>query len=707
MKLFRERKRKHICGFTEVHYQFGGSRDGEAIFRGIRDTKENSSKTPFYADWNNFRSHSSFTSRRVTFGQKNSQYCRAKRGSSAFWSQVLIGACRRKSWATYCALDDHVANKKSNESRYFPSNGCTDNSSGPKTAASRSHQDSSRLEKADIALKGQMDKIERSTTDVQANESTKIALRPHHIVKLLDSLVFYDDILRHDPLCEAAVDLVENLATHWNKEKKSSSLDEQGEENDDDDDDYEDDEVETELEEYDSEDLVSAISQLTNSNSNSTERSYFSTTSFLPLGLSLSHQGKKSTSLFEACKAYLRVLAEFNSSWEDHFIQLVLFYSNNSFTRACIRAEGVHSKLQPCIVASACRDLCALEQLYRYLNPDILSYWVNEISPELGQLFYLDGKVASSSYYQVKDKDDIALAELMKESYCRWPELVEELIKRYGKRGCGVFAVNYVFRYVGSSNQNFLPLESFDSVHLDELTGMEEHKVAFMKNLELFLSGKRAHNVLLIGSRGTGKSSLVKAVAQANFERGLRIIQLDDALELRELRNSYSEMSRLPQRFLVFMDDIGADMTSEEIRALKSVMEGGLQTIPSNILIVATCNRRSLLFPEVARAESSYRYRGGEDVNMWDAEEERLGLGERFGLVLTFAPPDSKRYVQVVKHLAHCYSLNPHDDFLIQRAVDFAKRKNSYSGRTAKQFIIQIWSEQAYLQDSWKSDKNG
>jgi predicted AAA+ superfamily ATPase len=132
-------------------------------------------------------------------------------------------------------------------------------------------------------------------------------------------------------------------------------------------------------------------------------------------------------------------------------------------------------------------------------------------------------------------------------------------------------------------------------------------------------------------------------------------------------------------------------------------MEGGLQGMPLNVVIIATCNRRSILFPEIARAESSYRYRGGEDVNTWDAEEERLGLGERFGLVLTFAPPDSKKYVQVVKHLAHCYSLHLHDDFLIQRAIEFAKRKNSYSGRTAKQFIIQVCSEQSYLQDSWKS----
>ncbi|EME31974.1 ATPase with chaperone activity [Galdieria sulphuraria] len=703
MILFRERR--HICGFTEVHYGSGGSsRDGESVFRGIRDIKESSSKAPHYSDGNNFRFHSCFTSRRVTLAQKNSQYCHSKPYSDSFWGQVLIGAYRRKL-STYCALDDHVANKRPNEFRYIPANGYTENPNGPKTVTNRSHQDSLRLEKADIAVKGQLDKLERSIDSVEANDSTKVALRPHHIVKLLDSLVFFDDILRNDPLCEAAVDLVESLARHWNKEKNSTNLDEEQEEDDDSEDDEEDEMEKNELEEYESEDLVSAISQLAHSDRNSMDHSYFSRTSVLPLGVSLSHHGKKSASLFEACKAYLKVLADFNNSWEDHFIQLVLFYSNNSFTRACIRAEGIPSKLQPCIVASACRDLFALEQLYRHLNPDILSYWVNEVSPELGQLFYLDSNVISS-IHQVKDKDDIALAELMKESSSRWPELVEELIKRYGKRGCGVFAVNYVFRYVGTSNNPFLPLESFDAVNLDELIGIEEHKVALMKNIEFFLSGKRAHNVLLIGSRGTGKSSLVKAVAQATFERGLRIIQLDDALELRELRNSYSELFHLPHRFLIFMDDIGADMTSEEIRAIKSVMEGGLQTMPSNMIIVATCNRRSLLFPEIARAESSYRYRGGEDVNMWDAEEERLGLGERFGLVLTFAPPDSKRYIQVVKHLAHCYSLNPYDDFLIQRAVDFAKRKNSYSGRTAKQFIIQIWSEQAYLQDSWKSHKN-
>lgn len=576
---------------------------------------------------------------------------------SSNWSHVVAGTSRRKLPPVYCALDDHIKNKRPNDFRNISTNGYSDNASGPKVANNRAHQDLSRSEKADTAVKGQIDKTDNDTNNLQTSDSSKMPLRPHHIVKLLDSLVFFDDIFRNDPLCEAAVDIVESLATHWKTEQKFASSDSELVENDDKDD--EEDEIENELEEYDSEDLVSAISQLTNSNRNSGDRSYYSS-SFLPLGVSLSHHGKKSSSLFEACKAYLKVLADFNWKWEDHFIHLVLFYSNNSFIRACIRVQGAHSRLQPCLVATACRDLCALEQLYRYLNPHTLSYWVNEVSPELGQLFRLDDSLTSFPN-QVKDKDDVALVELMKESSSRWPQLVEELIKRYGKRGCGIFTVNYVFRYVGTSNNPFLPLEGSDAVHLDELVGIEEHKVALMKNVEFLMTGKKAHHVLLIGARGTGKSSLVKAVAQLNFERGLRIIQLDDALELRELRNSYSEISRLPQRFLVFMDDIGADMTSEEIRALKSVMEGGLQSMPCNMIIVATCNRRSLLFPEIARADSNYRYRGGEDVNMWDAEEERLGLGERFGLVLTFAPSDSKKYIQVVKHLAHYYSLDPHD----------------------------------------------
>lgn len=692
-------KNRHICGFTELHYRYA-SRDRESFFRSIRYTRETSSKPPHYIDCHSFSCHTNRT--RYSFGSESCKSflpCR-----SVSWNPVLgTTRWRRKFTVLYCALDDHVTNKRHNESRNNVStNGYTDNSTGPKTTNNRALSEaSSRLDKADIAVKGeQIDTLEEekeSNNNLQTNDAIKVPLRPHHIVKLLDSLVFFDDVLRNDPLCEAAIDLVESLASH--EEKNRTSLDTQQEEENED----EDEGMDNDLEEYDSVDLVSALSQLSNNDYSSTDPSYFSTNSYLPLGVSLSRHGKKSNSLFEACKAYLRVLTDFNCEWKDHFIHLILFYSNNSFTRACMRAESTNSSLQPCVVAAACRDLCALEQICRYLSPDILSYWVNEVSPELGPLFHLDSNLSRSVFTPMKDKDDIALSELMKESSTRWPELVEELIKRYGKRGCGIFAVNYVFRYVGGSNNAFHPLDNLEAVDLDELSGIEEHKVALMKNIEFLMSGKRAHNALLIGSRGTGKSSLVKAVAKANFDRGLRIIQLDDALELRELRSCYSELSRLPQKFVIFMDDIGADMTSEEIRALKSVMEGGLQGMPLNVVIIATCNRRSILFPEIARAESSYRYRGGEDVNTWDAEEERLGLGERFGLVLTFAPPDSKKYVQVVKHLAHCYSLHLHDDFLIQRAIEFAKRKNSYSGRTAKQFIIQVCSEQSYLQDSWKS----
>eukprot|EP00871_Galdieria_phlegrea_P005323 jgi/Galph1/5792/GphlegSOOS_G4507.1 len=575
----------------------------------------------------------------------------------------------------------HVAHKRPIDPRNCPGGGYSDVNNATKTGGPRSCPESFRTEKNEASPKESLESIDSMTKTNNKNGNTSGAsrkpLKPHHIQKFVDSLVFFDDIFRNDPLCEAAVDLVQSLSVELSREKNSSILESE----------EEDEELEQDNNEeiFDAEDLVNALADMTDPNTKR-ERNYFTKNSAL----------KQERNFTFLPLAYLRALADFNGNWEDHFIHLVLFYTNNSFVRACLRSKGVSEKIQPCVIATATRDLCALQQLYQELG---------------GQLFQLHSELVASdndTMYTIpslKDNDDKALVELMKEPSCRWTELVDELVVRYGKRGSGIFVVNSVFRCGNNANNPFIPLENFDAVNLDELTGLEEEKSALMKNIEFLLSGKPAHNVLLIGPRGTGKSSLVKSVAKCYFDRGLRIIQLDDALEIREFRNPCAELAKQPQKFIIFMDDIGADMTSEEIRALKSAMEGGLQGLASNMLIIATCNRRSLVFPEVARAESSYRYRGGEDINLWDSEEERLGLGERFGLILTLSPMDCKKYLQVVKHLAQCYALNANDDLLLRRAVDFAKRKNSYSGRTAKQFISQLYSEQSYLRDSMKPEK--
>jgi predicted AAA+ superfamily ATPase len=226
------------------------------------------------------------------------------------------------------------------------------------------------------------------------------------------------------------------------------------------------------------------------------------------------------------------------------------------------------------------------------------------------------------------------------------------------------------------------PIVHIDPIGFDQLVGIEQQKAALAANTERFLKSTGANNALLWGSRGTGKSSLIKAILNQYKGQGLRLIQVDrnDLVELPEI---VDEIRELPLRFIVFCDDLTFESGEASYRALKSVLDGSIEAPPDNLLIYATSNRRHLL-PETMAENQEARLVDG-DLHLGDSTEEKLALSDRFGLWLSFYPVNWQGYLAIVDSYFKDYKGERED--LHEAAKQFAMaRGGTKSGRAALQF---------------------
>jgi predicted AAA+ superfamily ATPase len=230
--------------------------------------------------------------------------------------------------------------------------------------------------------------------------------------------------------------------------------------------------------------------------------------------------------------------------------------------------------------------------------------------------------------------------------------------------------------------QHLHPVTSLDPVCVDSLVGIDRQKRELRINTERFLAGKPANNALLWGARGTGKSSLIKAMLNEYHARGLRLVEIyrDD---LRQLPEIIDDIRELPQRFIVYTDDFSFEANENAYVALKSVLEGSIELPPANVLLYATSNRRHLL-PEYQADNVGTKLVDGE-LHFSDTVEEKLSLSDRFGLWLSFYQPDLDGYLAIVDSYFPDY---PGDRAALHEAARlFAMTRASRSGRTARQFF--------------------
>ncbi|MBK8815764.1 MAG: ATP-binding protein [Methylococcaceae bacterium] len=224
------------------------------------------------------------------------------------------------------------------------------------------------------------------------------------------------------------------------------------------------------------------------------------------------------------------------------------------------------------------------------------------------------------------------------------------------------------------------PIAQIDPIGLEDLLGIDVQKQQMIQNTERFLTGLPANNALLWGARGTGKSSLIKALLNAYKAQGLRLIEVEKQ-DLVCLPDIVDDIRELPQRFIVYCDDLSFEAGDSRYKSLKSVLEGSVELPPDNVLVYATSNRRHLL-PEQMKDNLDTRLVDGE-VHYSDTVEEKISLSDRFGLRLAFYPQSSETYLAIVESLFP----NASDlDTLHKTALDYAHQHASKSGRTAKQF---------------------
>jgi len=240
-----------------------------------------------------------------------------------------------------------------------------------------------------------------------------------------------------------------------------------------------------------------------------------------------------------------------------------------------------------------------------------------------------------------------------------------------------------IFAAIWRQRREYLrPVKTIDPVTLADLIGIDSQKDRLLENTRRFLSGKPANTGLLWGARGTGKSSLVKAVFNHFRKDGLRLVEVDkdDLVNLPEIVDLIRD---LPFRFILFCDDLSFESGEATYKHLKSVLEGSVELPPENVLLYATSNRRHLM-PETMKDNLEARAVDGE-IHYGDAIEEKISLADRFGLWIPFYPTNLIQYLAIVDSYFPDYQGNRTD--LHEAARLFAIGRASRSGRTARQFF--------------------
>ena len=242
------------------------------------------------------------------------------------------------------------------------------------------------------------------------------------------------------------------------------------------------------------------------------------------------------------------------------------------------------------------------------------------------------------------------------------------------------------------------------AIRLGDLQDIDEQKARIDANTRHFVTGQPANNVLLTGARGSGKSSLIKALLNEYAPQGLRVIEVEKG-DLTDLPDIVELIEGRPERFIVFCDDLSFDSGDARYKALKVVLDGSIAAAPENVLIYATSNRRHLM-PEFF-AENLESRRVGEEIHPGEAIEEKISLSERFGLWISFYPFDQEAYLNIVAHWLQSFGCARDEIVHAERdALNWALERGSRSGRVAWQFARDWAGRQLAAPDRQKRSRS-
>lgn len=395
--------------------------------------------------------------------------------------------------------------------------------------------------------------------------------------------------------------------------------------------------------------------------------------SFLALLQILRQDDEGGLACLQAYGIWFQALVAAELSWQDYLL-MQLLRADNPFTRQ-VQQRSVDS-FSTALLNAVRHDLRALQQLYTW-NGKQIGQWVQAKSG-VESLPVLTS-TEPSAHPMVRELRKLPLWTKLEQA-TDWADLLEDLAAFYRQFGTGLFAMYHAFRW---QNGELVGVAYPDAIQLNELVGYESQKKTLQQNTEALLAGYSALHVLLYGSRGTGKSSLVKALLSAYSARGLRLIEVSRT-DLRDLPAIVDLVRATPQKFIVFVDDLSFEEDDDAYKALKVVLEGNIVARPQNVVVYATSNRRHLIrefFGDRPRPSDA------DEIHAWDTVQEKLSFSDRFGLTLTFEPANQETYLAIVHHLAKQTEIAIEPKELEFRALQWATRHNGRSGRTARQFV--------------------
>lgn len=220
------------------------------------------------------------------------------------------------------------------------------------------------------------------------------------------------------------------------------------------------------------------------------------------------------------------------------------------------------------------------------------------------------------------------------------------------------------------------------TMDMNQLQFIEHQKTGIDRNTRQFIQGLPANHVLLTGARGTGKSSLIKALLYTYASKGLRLIEVEKQ-DLVDLPQIVQLIGARQEKFIIFCDDLTFEANDPSYKALKVILDGSIEHASSNVLVYATSNRKNLM-PEFM-ADNQPNQDGNGEIRPSDTVEEKTALAERFGLWLSFYSFDQEEYLAIAAHWLSTFSID-FDHQARQAALSFSYTRGARSGRVAYQF---------------------
>ena len=345
--------------------------------------------------------------------------------------------------------------------------------------------------------------------------------------------------------------------------------------------------------------------------------------------------------------------------WQNHLFHRIS-ESENLFSLAAERGEAEDFMLK-----IAADEITELRKLI-YADWEAISHKVHD-----------DRKCVMNMDIPEDIQTDSRLSELRDAIINGTPEKAAiKLAEYYRKNYCGHLGKFRAFVWDG----DIIPILNPDPITFDDLIGYDYQQRQLITNTQAFMEGKRANNVLLYGDKGTGKSSSVKALLNMFGNRGLRLINLpkDKMFDITKIMKRVSDRAI---RCIIFIDDLSFEESESEYKHFKSVLEGGVEVQPENVLVYVTSNRRNLV-------KEMWSDRGDDgEIHVGDGIQERQSLADRFGLTITFSAPDKELYSEIVVSIAEREGIIEDREKLLEEANKWDMRQTSRSGRSARQFI--------------------